>query len=96
MRKVLTQRMPNGMRTLNVLPEREIASMRRKLAEQVSSDITEGMHVRVTEGTYGNMDGEVLTVDPEDADVRFTLRSIDLIARIPRVFLKPSGDGDEP
>jgi len=95
-RKVLTQRMPNGMRTLNVLPEREIASMRRKLAEQVSSDITEGMHVRVTEGTYGNMDGEVLTVDPEDADVRFTLRSIDLIARIPRVFLKPSGDGDEP
>lgn len=91
-RRVLTTRAPNGMRALKVLPDSEIQNLKRKLAEQVSSDIIEGMQVLVTEGTYGRLRGEVLDVDDEDASVRFTLRSIDLIARIPRVFLTPDAE----
>lgn len=91
-RRVLSSRSPSGMRALNVIPDSSVQDMRRKLAQQVASDIKEGMKVTVTEGTYTHLDGEVMEVDGDDAHVRFTLRSLDLIARVPRVFLSPSDE----
>lgn len=91
-RKVLSSRSPSGMRALNVIPDTSVQDMRRKLAEQVSSDIVEGMHVVVTDGTYTHLDGHVIEIDGAEAHVRFTMRSLDLIARVPRVFLTPSDE----
>lgn len=88
-RKVLSTRTPSGMRALSVIPEKRILEMRAQLAQQVSSDITEGMRVTVTDGVYNHLDGEVVQVDGDSARVRFVLRSLDLIAPVPRVFLTP-------
>lgn len=94
-RRVLSSKSPNGMRALSVIPESRILEMRAQLAQQVSSDITEGMRVTVTDGVYSHLDGEVVQVDGENARVRFLLRSLDLIAPVPRVFLTPAKE-DEP
>lgn len=91
-RRVLSSRSPSGMRALNVIPESSVQDMRRKLSQQVSSDIKEGMQVTVVDGTYSHLEGKVVDVDGENAHVRFTMRSLDLIARVPRVFLTPSDE----
>jgi len=88
-RHVLTTRSPHGMRTLSVIPDSKIADMRSQLAQQVASDVITGMHVTVTDGVFGALDGHVVLVVGDDAHVRITLRSLDLIAKIPRVFLCP-------
>jgi len=94
-RKVLSVKTPNGMRALSVIPEARIVEMRAQLAQQVSSDLVEGMRVTVTEGVYSHLDGEVVQIDGDNARVRFLLRSLDLIAPVPRVFLTPVTE-DEP
>jgi transcription antitermination factor NusG len=91
-KKVLTVRNPSGGRTLSVIPDANVQEMRQQLGVQVSDDLVAGMEVTVTDGVYGNLEGEIVEVDGEDAHVRFTLRSLDLITRIPRVILAPKGD----
>ena len=88
-RKVLTSRSGFGMRALSVVSDESVRDMREALAQSVASDITEGMRVLVTEGTYAHLDGLVLDVREVDAAVRFTLRSLDVITTIPRMFLTP-------
>mgnify|MGYP002777397183 CR=1 FL=1 len=94
-KKVLSTRTPSGMRALSVIPDARVQEMRAQLAQQVASDITEGMRVTVTDGVYSHLDGEVVQVDGDNARVRFLLRSLDLIAPVPRVFLTPVKE-DEP
>jgi transcription antitermination factor NusG len=93
-RRVLSTRTPNGMRALSVIPDSRVQEMRVQLAQQVSSDIMEGMRVTVTDGVYNRLDGEVVQIDGDSARVRFVLRSLDLIAPVPRVFLTPIKEED--
>lgn len=93
-RQVLTVDDPHGMRVLSVIPNTSILEMRRSLHEQIACDIKKGMHVNVTEGLYSALEGEVLEVGDNDAHVRITLRSLDLIVRIPRVFLSPESSDE--
>lgn len=88
-KKVLTSKSPSGMRVLSVIPDSAIVEMKRQIAQQISSDLVEGMHVTVLDGVYCNLDGEVLGFHGEDAHVRFVLRSLDLIAKVPKVLLLP-------
>lgn len=88
-RKVLTSKSPSGMRVLSVIPDSAITEMKRQISQQVSSDLVEGMHVTVVDGVYCNLDGEVLGFHGEDAHVRFVMRSLDLIAKVPKVLLLP-------
>ena len=88
-KQVLTVEDPHGMRVLSVIPNTSIMEMRRSLHQQIASDIKKGMSVTVTEGLYSALEGQVLEVGEHDAHVRITLRSLDLIVRIPRVFLAP-------
>lgn len=95
-RRILSSKSPNGMRVLSVIPDSSVQEMRQKLALQVSSDVKENMHVVVTDGPYNRLDGDVLEIDGDSAHVRFVMRSLDLIARIPKVFLAPTKEEDEP
>lgn len=94
-RKVLSTRIPNGMRVLSVIPDARVREMQAQLAQQIASDITLGMRVRVVDGTYTNLEGEVILVMPEQAYVRFLMRSMDLIVSIPRMFLTPISEEDQ-
>lgn len=95
--QVLSVPGPRGIRVLATIPDQEIEGMRGQLRAQIATDITEGMYVRVTEGTFAPLEGRVLYVEPENAHVLIELRSIKIIKLIPRVFLEPVDEvpGDE-
>lgn len=88
-RKVLTAPGPNGMPVLSVLPDTVIQEMREKLRAEMTTDITEGMRVRILQGAYSNLEGEVLGFEEEDAHVHIELRSFNVIRAVPRMFLDP-------
>lgn len=89
----------DGLRTLQTLPDSNIAEMRQQLRQHVATDIEVGMAVVITEGTYSNINAEVLGFEGEDAVVCIDeLRSIQIITRVPKVFLDPEAadvDNDE-
>lgn len=94
-RKVLTTKGPHGMRALSVVPDANVELLREQLRQQVVSDVTEGMVVRITDGPYAHLDASILELDGEYAHIHVALRSLDLIARVPRMFVVPA-EGDIP
>ena len=93
-RKVLSARGPSGMRTLSVLPDTEICNLRLQLQTQVSSDVVLGMRIRVTEGPLTNIEGDVIEVDGDHAHIHVVMRTLNLIARVPRLFLTPISEDE--
>lgn len=85
--KVMCDTTSSGMRVLRTVSDGEVVEMRRKLNEEVSTDITPGMQVLVTEGTYSQLEGTVLDVEGDYAVVRFELRSLKAIIKVPKVLL---------
>lgn len=83
-----TRQGPHRMRTLHTIPNSKIQQMRRNLVEMVTSGIGAGTHVRICEGQYRNLDGKVIGVEDSNAHVRVTLRSLDMVATVPRIFLE--------
>lgn len=93
-RRVLSNRGSNGMPVLHVISETDVQEMRRQLRSAVSQDLSEGMWVKITQGSYAGLVGEVVGFEDEEAFVHIKLRSFEIIRTVPRVFLEPSGDGD--
>lgn len=86
----------NGVPALSVIADADVREMQRRLQDAVAADICEGMQVLVTQGTYAKLEGAVVEVDAEEARILFELRSFKLIRSVPRVFLRPMGDEEEP
>ena len=89
---------PHKIRTPSVIGDDHIQSMKDQLRQQIAADIEEGAQVRVRDGIYRSLIGRVMGVQDDHAFVKIELRSIKLIATVPRVFLeveeasgKPSG-----
>jgi len=85
--RIMTASSPGGLRVLKTIPDRQIQTLRRQLVEEISSDIVTGLQVRVAEGKYKGLDGLVLGVDDEYAFVKIELRSLKIVAKIPRILL---------
>lgn len=85
--QVLAQRGARGMRVLSTIPDSRVADLRRQLNEAVASDIIPGMKVLVTDGIYSKLEGTVLDTEGDHAVVRFELRSLKVISKVPKVFL---------
>lgn len=94
-KKVLATRSPKSIPVLSVVGDRDIDDMRNRLREVLAADIEEGMRVNITQGTYAKLDGLVLDVDEEEAQVLIEMRSFKVIRSIPRVFLEPMGDMED-
>jgi len=94
-KKVLATQSPQRIPVLSVVGDNDIDDMRRRLQEVLAADIEEGMRVNITQGTYAKLDGEVLDVGAEEAQVLIKLRSFKVIRSIPRVFLEPVGDAED-
>lgn len=87
--QVLSERKgPRGIRVLSTIPDSRVTELRRQLSEEVASDIVPGMPVLVTDGIYSKLEGEVLDVEGDYAIVRFELRSLVVISKVPKVFLE--------
>lgn len=89
-RVMSSQTGPHRLRTVSVIPNAHVEDLRRKLREQVSSDIRVGDWVIAVDGAYKSLEGRVVDREGENAFVEIRLRSLNLIATIPFVFLEAS------
>lgn len=79
---------PHKLRTLSVISDAQIKDMRRQLRNMVSSDLEVGAAIKAIDGTYRNLEGFVLDLDGDYAAIQIELRSLNVIARVPRIFLE--------
>ena len=84
---------PTKMRVVCVISNKHIEDWRVKRRALLASNIEEGEQVRVTEGPYKSLEGPVLGLEGDQAFVRVTLRSLELIVTVPRVFLESLDEG---
>lgn len=93
-KRLLTAPAPSGGRVLSVVPDTTIQGMEADLAKHVGEDVAIGSTVTITKGLYARMEGQVVDIlDTGDILVRFQMRSIDLIASVPRSFAVPADGG---
>jgi len=75
-------------RQIAFMPEVEIQKMRRKLRRLKSHDLWVGHLVRVEDGIYKNMEGEVVAVEDNDVVmVHLVLASKEIMAKVSPSFL---------
>ena len=86
--QVMSSKGVNGIRVLNTIRQSHIDEMKHKLRELVSEDIDIGTKVKVLDGTYSELEGEVLGVEDDHVFVKLDLRSLSVITPIPRIFLQ--------
>ena len=86
--KVLSTIGPHRMRVLSVITNDHIQEMRAKLRSLVSSEIPLGAAVVVLDGAYRHLTGTVTGIEDENAFVHIRLRSLEVIATVPRIFLE--------
>ena len=84
---VLATRGARGIRALSTIPDNRVVELRRQLNAEVAADIIPGMKVMVTDGVYSKLEGIVLDTQGDHATVHFELRSLEVISRVPMVFL---------
>lgn len=85
--QVMSSRGKRGIRRLETIHDSQVTELRRQLNEEVSADIIPGMKVTVTEGTYSALQGIVTDVEGDYAVVHFELRSLQIVSKVPKVFL---------
>ena len=90
--KVLSVERNGGLRALQVIENQHVQNLRKQLHGHMASDIPLGTVVRITDGTYSALEGEVLDIDGDHAMVWISLRSLEVIATVPRVLLQAVGE----
>ena len=75
------------IRVLSTISDSRVSELRRQLNEEVAADIVAGMSVLVTDGIYSKLEGVVLDVEGDYAIVRFELRSLKVLSKVPKAFL---------
>lgn len=85
--KVLSASGPQRIRGIQVITNSHIESLRQQLRQLLSSDIGALDRVQVIDGTYRGLDGVVVGLDGDSAFVEIHMRSLEMVATIPLVFL---------
>lgn len=79
---------PYKIRTLHTIPDAEVARLKKQLRELTGNDIRVNDWVKATEGSYMSLEGRVLEIVGDNASVNIQLKSIKVIATIPRICLE--------
>lgn len=79
---------PYKMRVLSTVPDSRVQDLKRQMREMLSSDIALYDKVTVIDGTYKTLEGVVVGVEKDKAFVKINLRSMEVIATIPLMFLE--------
>jgi len=83
--RVLTTPTRKGVRVIQTIPDQHICDLRSKLNALLTTDVVSDTWVRVLGGTYQNLEGRVLSVEEEYVIVLISLRSLEVITRLPKV-----------
>jgi len=89
--QVLSLRGSKGMRVLHVLSDDKIQEIRLKMRALQAEDIPVGSKVIIVDGVYSALSGEIVDVDGDMVQVHIVLRSLSIVATIPRNFLEVEG-----
>lgn len=82
----------NRFRYLSVVTDDQIQEMRRKLREMVTADIPRTAYVRIVEGPYRGLEGRVTGAEDDNIHVYIRLRSLEVVATTPRIFVEEIED----
>lgn len=85
---VSAQPPPHNIRTLSVIPDTQIKTLRRQLQDIIGAEVEIGDKVQIVEGTYRGLEGEVEGKGKDLAYVHFVLRSMNVITGIPLAFIE--------
>lgn len=89
-KRLLTVPGLHGGRVLSVLPDARVFKMEADLALHVGDDAAIGSYVSVSMGMYANMEGKVVDLlDNGDLVIQFNMKSLELLATIPRSMIVP-------
>jgi len=79
---------PYKLRVLSTVPNEKIEELKTQLQGMLASNIVMYDKVVAIDGTYKSLEGLVLGIDGDKAFVRINLRSMEVIAAIPLIFLE--------
>lgn len=85
--RVLTQEGPRSLRYVSVIQDSHIDQMRYRLRTMVTAEIALGAFVLILDGNYRQLEGQVIGLEEEFAYIRISLRSLELVVTVPRMFL---------
>jgi len=86
--QVMSTKPPKGLRTLSVISDKHIQDMRMKMRTLITEGIKVKAKVDILDGLYTGLSGSVLDVMGDYVLVHIELRSIEIIATIPRIFVE--------
>lgn len=75
-------------RYLSVISHAQVQAMQLKLRLMVTAEIPMHGVVSIIDGPYKGLEGRVIGLDEDNGYIRITLRSLDVVATVPRVFLE--------
>lgn len=87
--QVITQ-LVGKRRVLQVVSNAQVEGLRKQLREKTAADIGISDQVRAVSGIYRNLEGKVIHLAKDVATVEIRLRSLELLATIPTIFLEPA------
>lgn len=90
--QVLSVRGSKGLRALSVLPDAKIQEIRGKMRSLQSEDMPQGSRVVVMDGTYAALTGEVVGSHDTVLFIHIALRSLNIIATVPRNMVELEGN----
>ena len=85
--KVMSQKGPNKIRALHVLGNFQVEDLRKKMDEEVSSDLEVGMTVIPSVGPFSTLEGKITLICEDQAQVFFDFRSRKVWKMFPKVLL---------
>ena len=86
---------PYKLRVLSTIPNERVEELKRQLQEMMATDISIFDRVVANDGTYRTLEGIVLGISGANAFVRINLRSMEVIATVPLMFLDVLESGRE-
>jgi len=89
--QVLSVRGSKGLRALSVLPDTRIQEIKHKMRALQAEDLPLGSRVVIVDGTYASLNGEVVATHDDFFFVHIVLRSLNIIATVPRNMVELEG-----
>lgn len=83
-----TRQGKHKFRYLSTITDAQVEEMRLKLRQMVTGEIPLQSLVAILDGPYRGLNGRVCGLDENNGFIRITLRSLDVVATIPRIFLE--------
>lgn len=85
--RIFYDTLSDGQIQLKLLPNSKIEGMREELSKMMLGAISVGDTVLINSGLYQGIEGQIIAISENDANVELKFRSMVIITKLPRIFL---------